>query len=356
LIASASTQQLEPVASERNVQYISFVLQGRPLYDNAADEPYFVVPREWDRLVRAIARRLNGLIIGPRGIGKTTLLHQVQRTLRDDGKHVVFVDGTAVADSTELMSRLRDGLVGRPGIGQSLALTAGLTALTGDPNPPAAAASRAFYNALLSLSEAEPAVVLVDASSSAEAVYGLFGRMRDTVWQLPHTWVVAVDDSDRATALKPPADAFFDAVIQLEPPSTKELGELLARRAPDVAPETLGRVAAHASGNPRAALRALNDAAIHDRDPAQGLTARAKLLDQASALGRPHGMLMAELLDRGQASPSDELLQRTLGVTRARLTILLRQMLREGVVVADTEKPEGPGRPRTIYRPALGGS
>ena len=335
---------------ERNIQYDSFVLQGRPLYDNDADAQFFVVPDQWNPLVRALERGLNVALVGSRGVGKTTLLHQLQRSLRTNGERVAFVDANAVVGADELAARLRDGLVGRPGLNE---LRPDLTALTGDPNPPAAGASRAFHDTLQSLGEVEPTVVLVDASSSGAAVFEVFGRMRDTMWQLPHTWVVALDESDLGNALKPPADAFFDTVVRLEPLSTNDLAELLSRRAPQTPGPMLGRVAAMAKGSPRAALRALSDAAIHDSDPTGGLVERGMLLDRAAALGRPHGMLMAELLDRGQASPSDEGLQRTLGVSRARLTTLLRELLDRELVVTGTEKADGPGRPRTVYRPAL---
>jgi len=168
--------------------------------------------------------------------------------------------------------------------------------------------------------------------------------------------VLAIEDTDRATALKPPADAFFDTVISLDPWPMNELVDLLARRA-DPAQlwprDLLISAATGADGGPRQALRALSDALVHDRDPAAALDQRGRLLDRASELGRPAAMLMAELLDRGQASPSDDDLQKTLGVTRSRLTQLLRELLDKNLVTAEDERPDGPGRPRVIYRPAL---
>ena len=197
-------------------------------------------------------------------------------------------------------------------------------------------------------------MILDDAAGSSGPVYELFGRMRDALWQLPHSWVVAIDDTDRATVLKPPADAFFDSLITLRPWSTNQIAGLLARRLGDAEDQkTLTQAAARARGVPRDALRALNDAIVHGRNPADVVAERAELLDRASSLGRPYGMLMAELLDRDQASPSDDDLQATLGLTRARLTHLLRELHEKGLVEAQSERPSGPGRPRTIYRPAL---
>ena len=330
------------------------MLTGRPLYDNEADRRLFEVPPVWNELVRAVEHQLNALVLGERGAGKTSLLRQVQMALRYNEERAVFVDATAVRDPLELSYRIRDALLGQPSpLARGAAqLQAGLR-----PDPePMAGASRALAANLRDLDDSEPSIILVDASGSAEAVYGLFGRMRDTLWQLEHRWVVAADSHDRPTLLKPPADAFFDVVVPLGPWSTNELVDLIARRLEpeaDVAKQTLIEAATAARGLPREALRALNAAIVHNRDPARTLSQRAKLLDKASDRGRPHGMLMAELLDRGQASPSDEDLQATLGVSRPRLTQLFRDLLAENLVVGAAERSDKPGRPRTLYRPAL---
>ncbi|MDQ3587173.1 MAG: hypothetical protein M3375_02315 [Actinomycetota bacterium] len=292
--------------------------------------------------------------MGPRGVGKTTLLRQLQRTLRDSGARIAFVDAAAVAEVVDLASRIRDALLGQPASASSGA-SAAVEVFRSDPAP-VAGASRALANLLRSIGEAEPTTLLLDGSGSAESVYALFGRMRDVLWQQEHRWVVSIDEGDRATALRPPADAFFDVVLTLEPWSLNDLVALLMRRADDESPlerDLVISAAAGANGSPREALRALADAVVNDRDPGELLSKRARLLDDASRLGRAPGTLMAELLDRGEASPSDELLQATLGVTRSRLTQLFRELLNAKLVVAETERTGGPGRPRTIYRPAL---
>lgn len=329
-----------------------FVLQGRPLYDNDADARYFVVPPAWDALMRAIDRRLNVLITGKRGVGKTTLLRQAQLALRRDDEPVVFVDATAVDDAADFAARLRDALRGRPS--PVAAGIASLRVAAGDPSPPPGGTSRAVYDDLAALEEAQPSIVLVDASGSAAAAYEIFGRMRDTLWQFEHRWVVAVDEEERVTVLKPPADAFFDTIITLDDLSTERLIQFIEKRDDTLSPRERMRIAAAASGNPRTALRALNRAIVHGLEPEEQWAERADALDRASHLGRPHAMLMAELLDLGQASPSDEALQNRLGLSRARITTLLRDLLDEGLVEAGVERPEGPGRPRTIYRPAAG--
>ncbi|MDP8968665.1 MAG: AAA family ATPase, partial [Actinomycetota bacterium] len=205
------------------------LIASRPLYDNQADAGLFVHPPAWDPVVRAIERRLNVAVVGPRGVGKTSLLRQLQLVLRERGEPVVFVDATAVQDVLELAARIRDTLLGEPApvvAGARLAAEAFRR-----QDAPVAAASRALAALLREIGQAEGATVLVDASASAEACHGLFGRMRDVLWQQEHRWVLALEDADRPTALKPPADAFFDAVIQLEPWPIDELVDVLARRA-----------------------------------------------------------------------------------------------------------------------------
>ncbi|HWC26107.1 MAG TPA: ATP-binding protein [Solirubrobacteraceae bacterium] len=327
------------------------MLQARPLYDNVADAKYFVRPSAWATLMRALERRLNVLLTGERGAGKTTLLRQLQSTLRTEGHNIVFVDATALESSLDLVRRIRDALRGQPSSAQEGSATLTATALP--DAAPVAGASRALQAELRAVGEAEPATVLVDASDAGNAVYEVFGRLRDTLWQFEHLWLVAVDEDERATALRPPADSFFDVVVGLGRLSSDELTTLLELRSSDSSRSTLRLVAENARGNPRRAIRALGDAFARGADPASTLAARSQLETQASTIGRPHGMLMAELLERGQASASDDAVQRSLGITRARLNQLLRELLDHKLVIQDVEAPSGPGRPRTIYRPAL---
>ncbi|MCA1690017.1 MAG: AAA family ATPase, partial [Actinobacteria bacterium] len=89
------------------------LLGSRPLYDNLGDSRLFRSPPTWDPILRAVERHLNVAVVGPRGVGKTTLLRQLQLTLREgSAERVTFVDATAVADVLELAARIRDALVG----------------------------------------------------------------------------------------------------------------------------------------------------------------------------------------------------------------------------------------------------
>ena len=199
--------------------------------------------------MRASEQGLNVLLAGERGSGKTTLLRRLQAALRDEGATVAFVEAADVGSSSALAARVRDALGAPPG-----------TSSEGET-------TQAFYALLDEIGEREAATVLVDASGSAGAVYELFGRFRDALWRTPHRWVVAVDRHERDLALRAPADAFFDAVLEVEPMPVEALTELLRLREPDARPAALAAVAAGADGNPRLAIRALGDAAVHARDP-----------------------------------------------------------------------------------------
>ncbi len=309
------------------------MLQARPLYDTRADAPYFVEPDGWPRLVSAVEHRFNVAALAPRGAGKTTVLRQLQRRLRGESVPVAFVDGTLAGDVEELVDAIDNELAGRPG--------APSTVRWGAPG----VASLRVVQRVRALAEHPATVVLVDCSHSAAAANGLFGRLRDELWQLDHRWVVAAEDSERSVLLAPPADAFFDQVVTLDV-SPPQLLELLRRRSAGVDDETLQRIAEGAT-SPRAALQAARDVLTGD-PPGAALWRQ----ERASALGRPHGMAMAELEALGGASASDEEFLRRLGWTRARASQVLGELAGADLVEPFDEQSPNGSRPRRVFRPA----
>jgi hypothetical protein len=318
-------------------------LQGRPLYDNRADAQLFVHRPEWNRLHRALQHGLNIVILGFRGVGKTSLLRQIQYVLRGDRHPVAYVDATAIQDPVELAARINAAVVG----------TAVGAGVTNQAEPQPAAASQQFYALIQSLGDAPETTILVDASDAGDAIYAVFGRMRDVIWQLPHQWVVAIDKGEVGKVLKPPADAFFDLALDLKPWETSDLVALLEERAPDFDATTRLRIAAGADGNPRIALRALRDALVEERDPDEALSRRADLMAAAADLGRPHAAVLDALFDRGPSSPSDPGLQAVLGLSRGRVAAIMSDLAERGLVAARPDASDSPGRPRSVYSPNL---
>jgi hypothetical protein len=194
-------------------------------------------------------------------------------------------------------------------------------------------------------------VVLVDNVPPTLA-HGVFGQLRDDLWQLPVAWVVACADSDEPAFLRPPADAFFDTVLRVPPLEPEAVRDLLRRRASieELDEDVLSSVAELAGGNPRAAL----DVTRQLTSPgASAACLQARLGHRAhalAALGRPAEMLYAELQVSGGASASDQALLSRLGWTRARAAQVLDQLASAGLVEA-TDVRNGPGRPRRVYRP-----
>lgn len=326
-------------------------LSQRPLRATSVDASLFVDrAHELSRLEKAVGLRLNALLLGERGSGKTSLLHHLELRLREAGEPVRFVDAGPAGDA--------DGLV---------ALVA---AAAGPASPPArlpaAAGPAGPGGELEELGEAAGGalVVLLDGVADPGVVHELFGRRRDAVWELPHTWVVSGNARERTEYLRPPADAFFDVVVDMEELSEDDAAELLRRRARaarehdadaaallDVAPDLASRTAPR---TPRRLLAAARAALLAGGDPRDAVAGLHALHARAAEVGRPAAVLLAELTGAGAVSASDEWLQERLGWTRARLVQVLRQLEEQGLVTASTEA-RGKGRPRKLYRVGDGG-
>jgi hypothetical protein len=315
------------------------MLQARPLYDTEADSRLFVEPSGWERLAAAVEHRFNVALIAPRGAGKTTALRQLQRRLRTEGVRVAYVDATQVEDVEQLVTAIERELVS----GSTGDDTAGA------PGGAAGSTSLRLIRRIRALADVPRTVVLVDCTHAAPAAHTLFGRLRDELWQLEHQWVVAVEDGERSVLLAPPADAFFEQLVTLS--FTRDgLVELLRTREPALPDAVLQRIADTAP-TARAALQATRDALTSPEgdDP---LAATLWRREAAAAIGRPHGMAMAELESLGGASASDEELLRRLGWTRARAAQVLGALAEHELVTATDEKNPAGGRPRRVYRPA----
>ena len=312
-------------------------LSGRPLTGSPVDlRRYVDRKQELDRTWQSLARRANVLVVGQRGSGKTSFLRKLEADIAasDALGDARYVDGSAAASLDELLSTIAWRLGLEP---------------PGGPSGPGGVGAGGFAERLQALRpEVEtllPAAILLD-EPPAEIAHTLFGRLRDEVWQLPYTWVVAIDGVDRARVLQPPADAFFGSVVELGALSAPDAVALLRNRVGDeLGLDELEQLAELGGGNPRR-LIALARAALIDGVPvsrlATGARRREHSLDGLSDSAR---RVAAYLEDAGARSASDPDLLTYFGWTRNRAVQVLNELADAGVVTSSVEK----GGRRKLY-------
>jgi energy-coupling factor transporter ATP-binding protein EcfA2 len=340
------------------------ILTGRPLLATSRDAPLFVDREEELQVVKeSVERGTNVLVLGERGSGKTSFLHRATSMMQETGRRPLFIEGSLATTPYEFLSLIRyrvDPERGFTPIREQLALFESALAERLRPSRvmrPAGVPgeSERLLDLIADLREAleerrEEHVILVDELSSPEIVHTIFGRLRDEVWQLRATWVVAGNPKDEALFLRPPADAFFMRVVKLRRLSEKASFDLLRRRIPrrEASDRLLRVVAKGAHGNPRRLISLATEALISHRDPAELLSAFGARDAVLEELGTPARRVVDELETHGPASASDPDFLSRLGWTRGRAAQILNQLETAGLVRA-TEEPAESGRPRRVF-------
>jgi RecA/RadA recombinase len=302
-----------------------------PLLNTAADQRLFVADDSRRRAVAATEQPRNVLISGEPGSGKTTVLYRALERARAAHRPALLLGGRLATGSHSLTDALLD--------------VAAEEEWLPDAPPPAVQDPLGPARQVRRLREApQNALALLDDLTIDQA-QTLFGQLRDELWQTPVTFTAAVGPEVAQALTIPPADAFFDQRLTLQPLAGEDADELLRKRA-DAGESTLVSVGRIAPRQPRALL-ALAAGEMAAYDPAR----QHELLTQATELaGRPGAMLLAELWARDGVSASDLELQRRLGVTRNRLTELLRTLASHGILSSYAEPRAGKtGRPRELY-------
>ena len=324
-------------------------LSGRPLFDNPVDAGLFVKRKE-EALIKANARGgINTLLFGDRGSGKTSLLRHVLFELREEEFPAIGVDAGPVEGPLHLI-RLIVGSIGRvriesprideisaAGLNETAAVLNELKKLRPDSN------------------SKEPRTALfVDLPAGAKTLHQLFGRFRDELWQLPYTWIVAAPIQLRVDLLTPPADAFFEEVVELSPLNYDQQEELIAKRL-DPGEKTPWRLPIDGEENPRHLLEVVRESIRAGVAPEQRIRAQAEREKEVASLGRGASMLYSELQEVGPASASDEELLNRLGWSRQRAARVFGELEQAGFVRADKKAAES-GRPRKVFSivPPLG--
>jgi len=323
------------------------MLSGRPLLYTAGDRRYLVERAEEGLVLHNVQAGLNTLLLAERGMGKTTLLRQLQGRLEEElDLKAVYLDARRLEDAAMILLSVRDALEGpRNAIAESLRTSA----MSFAPTPVELRNEEALrlVRDLESGMEGRQACILLD-EPDPESAHRLFGRLRDELWQTGLTWVVAGDQARRQQYLTPPADAFFERVLELKPFTQAQQLELVQKRLEGRDDDDVVGVTIE-SGNPRALLAALRDAA--GGHGAQEVLARRADRERRAAkeLGPLASLMLAEIEDGASASASDRDWLSRFGISRQRAQQVLTQLEGKGFVRA--ERLPGPsGRPRKMYR------
>jgi hypothetical protein len=325
------------------------MLSGRPLLATAADRRFLVPRIETDAVFRHAQAGMNTLVLAERGMGKTTLLRDLAARLesQDDGPTAVYLDGRRLTTSfLEIMAAVRDAVSG-PRSGLSDVVHRAQPLLSEMPVEMRADETLRIIRELASRDQTRRAFVLLD-DPHPDRAHQLFGRLRDELWQTGIVWIVAGDVARRQQYLTPPADAFFERIVELAPLDQAQQLELVQRRLEQGDGSGLMGMTVD-SGNPRALLAALRDAIGAGLDVQTVLARRAQREARASRLGSLESMMLAEIEDGATASASDTEWLERFGVSRQRAQQALARLEREMLVTA--ERLPGPsGRPRKVYR------
>ena len=135
----------------------------------------------------------------------------------------------------------------------------------------------------------ETIVAMLD-DTEPSLVHTLFGQHRDAVWRLPICWVVVGNSASTPEYLRPPADAFFEEIVELGPLSQAEAVELLERRldGTPVHDEILRGIAAgQGADTPRGLLGRARRVLLEAEDPARLVRGYANATTRSRHWGGP---------------------------------------------------------------------
>ena len=311
------------------------LLGQRPLTASDADRHLFADrSSELQRVRRALDLGFNAYIHGPPGSGRTSFLRQAERD-RPEARYVRLHGFQTLEDRLDEIERAVTGSNGlerprpSPFAETFKAFSTTEVKIVADP--------LRYLRKAVGPGGGEPRhVVLVDDLDRKDC-HGLFGRLRDALWELPIQWVVA----GSASSLDPPADTFFDAVVELLPFDHEGLQELVRRRAasgtPDEGSLLLSRaepvIESVAPCTPRRALSVLRDLYLSD-DLAEATRDLANLQSARASLKPTANKLLDALIHHGPTYAGDAELLAEVGVTRSRVVQLLAELEADGFVIA----------------------
>ena len=193
--------------------------------------------------------------------------------------------------------------------------------------------------------------MILDGPVDEQAGYDVFGRLRDQLWELPHTWVLAATPERSGAVRAAPADAFWSTIVEVGPFDADEIEQMIARGL--TAAERVV-VDAHErrplQDTPRGVVRFVQDV-LDGTASGEDVPAEVRQ-ERAVAIGPSASMALAELeaLGHPAAAGDPELLER-LGWTRPYTSRILASLEAHGLLRSFPGPTTGQGRPPKLYEP-----
>lgn len=325
---------------------IDMQLSGRPLLETSIDQTAYLERTVDDRVRNAISHGLNVLILGVPGSGKTSLLRHLHFDAASGNIQSTYIDGRTVKSVPVLLDTVRAGL-GVPAVKPP---PFALISTFGESYVPEADA--AIDNLRKSIRADNRPVVLLD-SPNGEVARLLFGALRDEIWQVPLTWIVAADAAAEADFRRPPVDAFFDVVERLDQMTVADVVRFLQLRGVSVdgaksIAESVNDMPA-LKKTPRDVLNLARKVIIDGGDAESEVGPHSAMSKRLESVTSAAALLARELMGQGAVSASDSDLQMRMGWSRARLTQVLKELEDAGIARSSQSSQGKTGRPKRMY-------
>ncbi len=304
---------------------------------------------ETRQIRRSVAAGEPVLLLGEPGSGRTSLLNHVAWLLERGSRRrdALVVGGELARDPAQLLGVLVARLqrLADPGSPRARWIE-DLRALSMPDGPFGQVVQPAILMELVDLlaerlRALDRDVCLMIDGIAPVVAHGVFGSLRDELWTLEGaSWIVAGDTAAGPLYREPPADAFFQRVIELRPLPAPDSAKLLRSHLPDLSAAQIEAAVAAGDGNPRRLLRAASD--IQAGRPTAG-PATNELADRAAGVGGPLARALVEYLAaHGPAGASDARLLSQLGASRQRASQLMHKLESAGLL--ETIEPHESGR------------